>query len=118
MNEYMPPGQIPQQPQQPEQQQSSKTDELISAINKNSDLLEKMYTLMRKDRKRDNWRMLYHTLMTIIPLAIVLYITWYLYDMVNSNVEALREFIEKVVPDFDEIGESLKDGWNDLKFWD
>ena len=106
-----------QNPPPPPHHPKDKMDQVIQLLEQNNKYLQKISHTMHKDQRRDTYRMIYHALMTIIPLLLVLYVTWYLYDMVNSNVEALRLFIEKITPNFDGIGKSLKEGWNDLKFW-
>jgi hypothetical protein len=98
-------------------QTKDKTDRLISLMESNNELLQKIYKSMHKEERRHTIALIYHTFLTIIAVGTVLYITWILFDMVNSNVTALKNFIEKITPDFGSLGSSLKEGWNDLKFW-
>lgn len=106
--------------------------ELVELLKKNNELLEKMLKIQKKDHRAQTWRTALHVFFNLLPFIIVAFLVWYLFSLVNENIQALKgnidalkDFILGFVPDFSGMGEQLNNTWNDvgnsiqdLTFWD
>lgn len=101
------------------------TLELIEVLKKNNELLEKMFALQQKEHRAQIWRTVFHIFFTLLPFLIAIGITYYLFNLVNQNilalkgnVDALKDFMVNLVPDFSGVGDTLNGVWQDVTFWD
>lgn len=100
-------------------------EELITLLKKNNELLGKILKLQKKEHRAQIWRTIFQIFITLLPFIIVLLVVWYLFSLVNqniqalqSNVDALKDFMIGLIPDFSGVGEKLNDVWQDVKFWE
>ncbi|MBU1446530.1 hypothetical protein KKD70_04700 [Patescibacteria group bacterium] len=101
------------------------TLELIEILKKNNELLEKMFKLQKKEHRTQIWGTIFHIFFTILPFLLAIGITYYLFNLVNQNilalkgnVDALKDFMVNLVPDFSGVGEKLNGVWQNVTFWD
>jgi len=98
--------------------------EIITLLKRNNELLEQILKLQKKEHRAHIWGTVIHVFLTLLPLLIAIGITYYMFTLVNNNimlikgnVDTLRDFIVKLVPDFSGVGETLNNAWNDVQFW-
>jgi len=98
--------------------------EIIQLLKKNNELLDQMLKLQKKEHRAHIWGTVIHIFLTLLPLLLAIGITYYLFMLVNNNimalkgnVDALKDFIVKLVPDFSGVGEALNNTWQDVQFW-
>lgn len=99
--------------------------ELVELLKKNNQLLEQMLKLQKKEHRAQTWRTVFHIFINLLPFILIALVGWYLFDIVNQNiqalqgnVDALKEFVVGIVPDFSGVGDKLNDVWQDVTFWD
>ena len=99
--------------------------ELLDQLKKNNELLEKIYSIQLKEHRAQVWRGRIHLAIQVLPFIILALVVWYLFRVISANVaalqtnvEALKEFVVGIVPDFSGVGEKLNDVWQDVSFWD
>lgn len=95
--------------------------ELIELLKKNNDLLEQMLKMQKKEQRAQKWRIAFHVFMNLLPFIILALIGWYIFNLINQNiqalqgnVEALKDFIVGWVPDFSGVGDTLNGVWQDV----
>jgi hypothetical protein len=95
--------------------------ELVELLKKNNDLLEQMLKMQKKEQKAQKWRTAFHIFMNLLPFILLALAGWYVFDLVNQNiqalqgnVDALKEFVVGIVPDFSGVGDTLNDVWQDV----
>jgi len=98
--------------------------EIIQLLKRNNELLEQMFKLQKKEHRAHIWGTVLHIFLTILPLLLAIGITYYMFTLVNNNimalkgnVDALKDFIVKLVPDFSGVGDTLNNAWQDVQFW-
>lgn len=105
--------------------QENSEEKLIELLEKNNQLLEKMLHMQLKEHRAQTWRTVFHVFINLLPFILLAVLGYYLFSLVNdnihalqSNIEALKEFMVGLVPDFSGVGEKLNDVWQDVSFWD
>lgn len=105
--------------------EKSQHEELVALLQKNNELLEKIFKLQRKEHRAQTWRTVLHVVMSLLPFIIAIIFVYYLFTLVNNNIQALKgnidalkDFIINIVPDFSGVGEQLNSVWQDITFWD
>ncbi len=99
--------------------------ELIELLKKNNQLLEKLLSLQKKEHRAQTWRTVFHVFINLLPFIILALAGWYIFNLINQNIQALqtnvnalKEFVVGIVPDFSGVGEQLNNVWQDVSFWD
>jgi ATP-dependent Zn protease len=99
-------------------------ESILALLEKNNQLLEKIVKMQEKEHRAQKWRSVIHIFMTLLPFLIAIGITYYLFTLVNNNIQAvvanidaLKEFMVGLVPDFSGVGDKLNDVWNDVTSW-
>ena len=99
--------------------------EIIELLKKNNQLLEEILHLQKKEHRAQTWRTVFHVFINLLPFIILALAGWYIFDMINQNIQALqtnvnalKEFVVGIVPDFSGVGEKLNNVWQDVSFWD
>lgn len=95
--------------------------ELVELLKKNNDLLEQMLKLQKKEHRAQTWRTVFHVIITLLPFILLALIGWYVFDLINQNIQALqgnvnalKDFIVGIVPDFSGVGDTLNNVWQDV----
>lgn len=99
--------------------------EIIELLKKNNQLLEEILHLQKKEHRAQTWRTVFHVFINLLPFIILALAGWYIFDVINQNIQALqtnvnalKEFVVGIVPDFSGVGEKLNNVWQDVSFWD
>jgi len=95
--------------------------ELIELLKENNDLLKQMLKLQKKEHRAQTWRTVFHVAINLLPFIILTIIGWYIFDLINQNIQALqgninalKDFIVGIVPDFSGVGNTLNGVWQDV----
>lgn len=99
-------------------------NEIVELLKKNNELLECLLKMKKKEQRAQTWRTVFHVTVSLLPFIIVVFIVYYLFRLVNeniqavqSNVETLRDFMMGLIPDFSGVGEKLEGVWQEIRFW-
>ncbi len=99
--------------------------ELIELLKRNNQLLEEILKLEKKEQRAQKWRTFFHILINLLPFIILAIIGWYIFNLINQNIQALqgninalKDFITRLVPDFSGVGDRLNSTWQNVTFWD
>jgi len=99
--------------------------ELIELLKRNNQLLEEILKLEKKEQRVQKWRTFFHILINLLPFIILAIIGWYIFNLINQNIQALqgninalKDFITGLVPDFSGVGDRLNSTWQNVTFWD
>ncbi len=106
------------------QEPENPNEQIIALLEKNNRLLEKLLKLQLKEHRAQTWRTVFHVFMSLLPFIIIAALGYYVFTLINSNiqalqsnVEALKEFMVGLVPDFSGVGDKLNEVWQDVTFW-
>ena len=96
--------------------------ELIELLKKNNELLEQILKLQKKEHRAQTWRTVFHVAINLLPFILLAIVGWYIFDLINQNIQALqnninalRDFITGIIPDFSGVGDTLNDAWQNVK---
>ena len=94
---------------------------IIAQLEKNNQLLEELVKMQKKEHRAQTWRTVFHVFMSLLPFIIISALGYYVFTLINSNiqalqanVDALKEFMVGLIPDFSGVGDKLNDVWNDV----
>lgn len=98
-------------------------DEIVDLLKKNNELLEELLKMKKKEQRAEIRKTIFHVIINLLPFLIVIGVVYYLFSLVNQNIQALqsninmlKEFMVGLVPDFSGVGEKLNDVWQDINF--
>lgn len=107
------------------QEMENPNEKIIALLEQNNQLLEKLLKLQLKEHRAQTWRTVFHVFINLLPFIIILALGYYIFTIINSNIQALqsnidalREFITGLIPDFSGVGDKLNTVWQDVTFWD
>ena len=99
-------------------------NEIITLLKKNNELLGQLLKMKQKERRAQTWRSVFHLLINLLPFLLILAVVYYLFTLINENIQAmqaninaLRDFMLGLVPDFSGVGDRLNEVWQDVNFW-
>jgi ABC-type sugar transport system permease subunit len=104
---------------------------IAELLEKNNALLEKLVDFEKKRQHGERNARIMQAIVIILPyilIAVAVFLMWqwmaHYMDLMNNNInalksnfDALREFLQKLVPDFGAIGDKLQETWNEVSFW-
>lgn len=100
-------------------------NEITELLKKNNELLELLLKMKKKEHRAETWRSVFHIIINLLPFILILAVVYYLFTLINENIQAmqaninaLKDFMIGLVPDFSGVGEKLNDVWQDVNFWD
>jgi len=86
-------------------------EEIKELLEKNNKLLEELVKYQRKEHRAQTWRWVFQTLIQLLPFIILALLGWWMFDLINSNIEALQANV-------DALKEGFANVWDDVTFWD
>jgi hypothetical protein len=104
---------------------------IIQLLEENNSYLKSILELQRKKLRDERNTKILQITVTILPylaLTIAGYIAWqwiaHYMDIMNNNIHALksnfdtmRDFLQKIIPDFSSISGKIHETWNGIKIW-
>ena len=83
------------------------SEDLLSLLKKNNELLEQILKIQKKEHRAQTWRTVLSIFIQLLPFIIIIVVVYYLFTLIQqniqalqSNVDALKEFMVGLVPDF------------------
>ena len=106
-------------------------EKLITLLEENNGYLKQILLLQQKEHRTKVLDRTINILTTLLPFILILVAGWFAWqeinhylDILNSNIntlksnfDALRDFFQKLIPDFGAIGSKLNDTWESVQFW-
>lgn len=106
-------------------------EKLITLLEENNGYLKELLTLQKKDHRSKVIDRTINILTTLLPFILILIAGWFAWQAINhyldilnnnintlkANFDALRDFFQKLIPDFSAIGTKLNDTWESVQFW-
>ena len=86
-------------------------EEIKELLEKNNKLLEELVKYQRKEHRAQTWRWVFQTLIQLLPFIILALLGWWMFDLINSNIEALQANV-------DALKEGFANAWDNVTFWD
>ena len=104
---------------------------IIQLLEENNLYLKAILELQKKKHRSERNAKILQLAAILLPyvlLTIAGYFVWqwmaHYLDIMNNNInalksnfDALRDFLQKLIPDFSSIGGKLQESWNDIKIW-
>lgn len=115
----------------PTEQPSSTQENTIALLQEQNNLLRQLLELQKKEARQAALGHVLHTLLTLIPFAVILVLGFMIWqsiqhylDALNNNINILKSnfdaifgFFQKVIPDFSKITPELQQTWENIQFW-
>lgn len=106
-------------------------NQIISLLRENNSYLKQLLDLQKKEHRSKVTAQVLHVMTTLLPFILILIAGWYAWQTINhyldvlnnnintlkANFDALRDFFQKLIPDFGAISGKLKDTWETVQFW-
>jgi len=106
-------------------------EKLITLLEENNSYLKELLDLQKKEHRSKTAGQVIHVLTTLLPFILILIAGWYAWvainhylDILNNNIntlkanfDALRDFFQKLIPDFSAISSQMKNTWENVQFW-
>jgi len=100
-------------------------EELVELLRENNKLLAELVMYQRKEERSKKWHLAIQIFFHLLPFIILALLGWYIFNLINQNIQALqgnvnalKDFIIGIVPDFSGVGDKLNSVWQDVTFWD
>lgn len=101
------------------------SEELVELLRENNKLLAELVMHQRKQDRAEKWRLAFQIFFHLLPFIIIAFLGWWVFNLINSNIQALqsnvnalKDFMVGLVPDFSGVGEKLDAAWQTVNFWD
>ena len=106
-------------------------EKLITILEENNRYLKELLDLQKKEHRSKAAAQVLHVLTTLLPFILIMIAGWYAWQTINhyldvlnnnintlkTNFDALRDFFQKLIPDFGAIGAKLNNTWENVQFW-
>ncbi|MBA4336706.1 hypothetical protein C0416_02935 [bacterium] len=100
-------------------------EELVELLRENNKLLAELVMYQRKEERAQKWHLFFQIFFHLLPFIIIALLGWWVFNLINSNIQALqgnvnalKDFVVGIVPDFSGVGDKLNSVWQDVTFWD
>jgi len=104
---------------------------ITGLLEENGRYLKEILDILKKRQHSERNDKIIHVLTTLLPfiaIAIAGFFAWqwtnHYMEIMNENINALksnfdllRDFLQKLIPDFSAIGDKLKETWQTVTFW-
>jgi hypothetical protein len=104
---------------------------IIALLEENGRYLKEILEIQKKRQRSSRNEKILHVVSTLLPFILIAIAGWFAWTWINhymeimnnninalkSNFDLLREFLQKLVPDFGAIGDKLQQTWQSVKFW-
>lgn len=87
------------------------TQKLEQQLEKTNELLEKLVKYQQKEHRAQTWRWVLQTLIHLLPFILLLMLGWWVFDIVNANIQAVQANV-------DALKEGFANAWDGVTFWD
>lgn len=87
------------------------SEEIVELLRENNKLLSELVMFQRKERKAEKWRLALQIFFHLLPFIILVILGWYVFNLINSNIQALQSNIDALKAGFANV-------WDGVTFWD
>jgi hypothetical protein len=106
-------------------------EKLIALLQENNTYLKQLLELQKKEHFSRVTSQVLNVLATLLPFILIMVAGWFAWQTINhyldvmnnnintlkTNFDALRDFFQRLIPDFSGIGNKLQDTWETVQFW-
>ncbi len=106
-------------------------NKIITLLEENNGYLKELLHLQKNEHRSRLIAQIINFLATILPFVLILIIGYFAWQAINhyleilnnnintlkTNFDALRDFFQKLIPDFSSISSKLNETWQTVQFW-